>query len=636
MSDNTPGSDLSPAAVCDRAPRSVVTAALIIDELRRWGVRDVVICPGSRSAPLTFAAAIAEQRGEIRVHVRADERTAAFFALGIARTSGRVVPVMMTSGSAVVHCGPAMVEAAYSHIPLAVISANRPRSYVGTGANQTIDQRRCLPDAVVWEGVDTATAHHDGWATAHREVRAGIDRACAAAVSTPGPVHIDVPSDTPLVVSDMSQLETLADAVCQLAEPTAASHPWTAIGDSIHRPQPGCDWPLRRRPRSRWGSATINSDRVLHIAGDPAGGSVVIPDALAGVPTIAEPMAPYPDVPVHPLAIDALQPEHIVVTGRPTLHRSISQALATRNIPITVVTDAATYPDVSHTVAQVVSEITVAPQSPQWLAECEDADQQAIGAVRELVTTAADITPDTAIETDNSNTDESANGVDGLLAAAAVVDSLVVGDTVVLGASNSVRDASLLGLPMDGVTVHSNRGVAGIDGFISTACGIAMATQWQQSELVGAGPRTVAICGDLTFLHDVTGLSIAPGERRPNNLLLVVLNDSGGGIFETLETGDPGLRSLFERFVATDQHADLGALCEGYGVTYACATTLADLQRLLADHAEGIAIGHEGHRGDGIVVVEVRTDRSRRRHQNSELKQRIASTGRVDSPKDME
>src|SRR5699024_8998431 len=138
------------------------------------------------------------------------------------------------------------------------------------------------------------------------------------------------------------------------------------------------------------------------------------------------------------------------------------------------------------------------------------------------------------------------HGFTGLHVAAAVSDTLGTGDTLVLGASNPVRDASFVGLPYDGVDTYSPRGAAGIDGTVSQAVGIALATQSAHPDEPRA-PRTVALIGDVTFLHDVGGLLIGPADAHPENLTIVVANDDGGGIFETLEIGAPELRASFER-----------------------------------------------------------------------------------------
>ena len=198
-----------------------------------------------------------------------------------------------------------------------------------------------------------------------------------------------------------------------------------------------------------------------------------------------------------------------------------------------------------------------------WLKICEAAGDVGAETVR------------SALESDDF-------GFTGLHVAAAVCDTLAVGDTFVLGASNPVRDASLVGMPFDGVDTYAPRGAAGIDGTLSQAVGVALATQALRPDEIRA-PRTVALVGDLTFLHDVNGLLIGPDEPRPGNLTIVVANDNGGGIFETLEVGADSVRGYFERAFGTPHDADIEAIAAGYGAHYRRAESVAQLQQILVD-----------------------------------------------------
>lgn len=654
-------------------PASIMTSVIIVDELIRCGVQDVVVCPGSRSAPLALAFSDAAARGEVTLHMRTDERTAAFLALGLVQAEGgprrnrpgipgghHVVPVVMTSGSAVSHCAPAMVEAQMSHLPLMVLSANRPWSLWGTGANQTVDQRSAFRDtAVRTEGIDTATRRSDAWHEMHREVRAAVDRAVVAAtaagvrmqvqaaapedahpanaVELPfrGPVHIDVPFDNPLVPTDDDQLHEAAQSAHRLGRPDGGS--WTRFV----------------------GRAMVTSPRVLHIAGHNAPHV----DALRGVPTIAEPTAAVPDVPIHPLALSLLSPDHVVVTGRPTLHRDVSKLLTRPDIPITVIADnPGDYPDVAHMAGEVATTIDLAPQSRQWVDHCRSVDQAAADAVREVI-----LLDDLAVSSDVSEPVEDSSAepapsepstppadgqpsapsqpatlhrMTGLTVAAAVADSVHVGDALVVGASNPVRDLSFVGAPFDGVEMYSNRGASGIDGFLSTAIGVALSRQAAEPDSVSA-PRTVALAGDLTFLHDATGLNVAASEPRPSNLLMVVANDQGGGIFEALEPGKPELRSHFERVMATHHEVDIKSICDAFGMVYRRADTAEELVTLLESHAEGMPLNDVGatrsESGDqrdhareqyepyeGITVIEAICDRAHRRQTVESLEGRVA------------
>src|SRR5664280_1304087 len=178
---------------------STALATVVVDELIRHGVTDAVLCPGSRSAPLAYALQEADRQHRIRMHVRIDERTAAFLALGLAKVSRRPVPVVTTSGTAVANLHPAVLEANHAQVPILLLSADRPPELRGTGANQTPGQRAIFGDAVRWEHElgthDRDTGYNAVW-------RSVISRAVAAAVGGltgwPGPVHLNIPLREPL------------------------------------------------------------------------------------------------------------------------------------------------------------------------------------------------------------------------------------------------------------------------------------------------------------------------------------------------------------------------------------------------------------------------------------------------------
>lgn len=568
------GNDGNAAANSPAAP-SEVMAGLIVDELIRCGTREAVVCPGSRSAPLARALLFAERAGRLRLHVRPDERSAGFLALGLAAATGTVTPVVVTSGTAVANLLPAMVEATYSGVPLMALTADRPASYRGTGANQTIVQDRLFGDASVCEvDVDGTTPVSESGAAA---LRARVDRIVAAALATGrgGAVHLNVRLVEPLVPDE----ERLPDLPVGRGD-----GPWTE---------------LRHLNGGRAGHRAVAkldvSRKTLVIAGSGAPG---VPE-LAQVPTIAEPNAPAPETPVHPLAAatfgrDDCRPEQIVVLGRPTLHRGIARLLADPRIDVTVVADGDDYPDVSANARRVVAGIDVVGEcGDEWLEICEAASELAAAAVRDVVSAHEPLT--------------------GLHVAAAVADSLRTGEQLVLGASNPVRDASWAGLPFPGVDVHAGRGAAGIDGTVATAIGIALARDRAHADEIRP-PRTIALMGDLTFLHDAGALLIGPGEPRPESLTIVVANDSGGGIFETLEAGAPALRGSFERIFGTPQAVDIAALCDAYGVEH---QEVADLRDLLA-------VLHPDTDVNGIRVVEVATSRAGRRELHDELARKAA------------
>ena len=305
-----------------------------------------------------------------------------------------------------------------------------------------------------------------------------------------------------------------------------------------------------------------------------------------GVPVIAEPSsAAWPaSVRTGPwlLGTPGLEPTQVVVTGRPTLHRAVARLLADPGVAVFALADERGMPwtDVAGSVRAIGSLPPLRPDQ-EWLRRWSDADKAAANALDDALDGAAPT---------------------GLRLARSLVAALPDGAQLVLGSSNPVRDVALAAAPRCGVVVRSNRGVAGIDGTVSTAIGAALAHD---------GP-TVALLGDLTFLHDTTGLVIGPDEPRPD-VTFVVLNDGGGGIFTLLEQGAPEHAGAFERVFGTPHHVDLAALCAAMGVPHTLAKP--------TDVAE-----HLG--GPGIRLVEVAAERGGLRADHATLRAHITAAVR--------
>ncbi|WP_163697169.1 2-succinyl-5-enolpyruvyl-6-hydroxy-3-cyclohexene-1-carboxylic-acid synthase [Mycolicibacterium sarraceniae] len=525
---------------------STAQARVVVDELIRGGVRDVVLCPGSRNAPLAFALSDADGAGRLRLHVRIDERTAGFLAIGLAVADRAPVCVAMTSGTAVANLGPAVVEANYARVPLIVLSANRPYELLGTGANQTFEQlgyfgtqvRAAISLGLAEGGPDKLEALNAQWRSATSRV---VAAATGARTANAGPVQFDIPLREPLVPDANA-------GATDYPSGRPDGKPWT------YNPPVNFDQPL---------TIDVTPDTVV-IAGHGAG---VHPN-LAALPTVAEPTAPHPANPLHPLALARLRPRQVIMLGRPTLHRPVSTLLANPSLPVFALTTGPRWPDVSGNsqATGTRAETTGAPD-PAWLQHCAEANRLANDAVRHQLA-AHPLTT-------------------GLHVAAAVADAVRPGDQLVLGASNPVRDVALVGLNAERVKVRSNRGVAGIDGTVSTIIGAALAHPG----------RTIGLIGDLTFVHDSSGLLIGPTEPTPKNLTIVVSNDNGGGIFELLEQGDPRFSDVSSRIFGTPHDVDVGALCRAYHI---------DSRQIEVDQlGSALAEKHEGMR-----VLEVKADRS--------------------------
>jgi 2-succinyl-5-enolpyruvyl-6-hydroxy-3-cyclohexene-1-carboxylate synthase len=559
---------------------SSALATVLVDELVRGGVREVVLAPGSRSAPLAYALLDAERAGRLRLHVRVDERSAGFLALGLARGSGRPVPVVTTSGTAVANLHPAVLEAHHADVPLLVLSADRPHELRGTGANQTTQQPGIFGAAVRWSADLPAPVvrPHLGpfW-------RSTVCRALAAATgatgSRPGPVHLDVCFREPLV-----------------PDAEGAGEPWP---DSLDGRADGAPW-VAVPVRARTAVAPLEHvARTLVVVGSVSDPQVAL-DAVAwartrSYPLVAEPFGPSAlreEAIAHgPLVLtatpwlDAHAPERVVVVGRVTLARAVGALLRRPDLRVDVVSEGGSWPDPSH-VAAAVHEVGVLT-APDEGRRAEDDDDPWTGAWWEAGRRIADAV---AAQPHPWGT--------GLAVAEAVSASLPDRAVLVVGSSNPVRDLDLGVARSVAEEVLANRGLAGIDGIVSTAVGVALAR---------SGEPVYAVMGDLTFLHDANGLLLGPDEPRPD-LTLVVVNDDGGGIFTTLEPGAPERSDHFERVFGTPTGTDLAALCAAHGVGHTLAGTAEALAR-------------EVHRvPEGLRVVEVRLDRSTHRSAHATLR----------------
>lgn len=538
---------------------STLQARVIVDEMVRGGVREAVLCPGSRNAPLAFALHAADAAGALRLHVRIDERSAGFLALGLASSSGRPVPIVMTSGTAVANMSPAVFEANYARVPLVVVSANRPYELLGSGANQTVEQFGIF-------GTQVRAAISLGLAEADLDTnsqwRSAVGRVLAAArgarTGNAGPVQFDIPLREPLVPGP----QTGPESGLGVFAGRPGGLPWTQA------PVGKLDIPL---------PIDLSVDTVV-VAGHGAGR---YPE-LDGIPTVAEPTAPHAVTPLHPLALDALAPKQAIICGRPTLHRGVARLLADPEVRVYAVTTGPRWPDVSGNVFATGTRVEATGEAAEdWLKQCAEVHQRVLGAV------------DAELDAGGPAT--------GLHVARTVSAAMVPGEQLVVGASNPIRDVALAGRVSPGVRVLSNRGVAGIDGTNSTAIGAALA-----HDVDHPGSRTVALMGDLTFIHDATGLILGPSEPRPRHLRIVVANDDGGGIFGLLEQGDPRFNSgpyagAYERVFGTPHRTDLASLCAGFHLPHR-RVEQSDLAAVLAEPGAG-----------GVEVVEVVTDRERLR-----------------------
>lgn len=522
---------------------SVAAARALVEGLVAAGVRDLVLCPGSRSAPVAYAAHAAEQAGALRLHVRHDERGAAFVALGCgAADPTRPAAVVTTSGTAVANLHPAVLEAHHAAVPMVVLTADRPHRLRGTWANQTSHlQARLFGGAPVasrdlqapaGEGAGADGAAHEWFAIAVDAVQAAVNG--TAGFGRPGPVHLNLAFDDPLVPETLDTWRASTPA----RPPEAARG---AHGSDVTT--------LPRGPRT------------VVVAGDRSGPGARALAEAAGWPLLAEPTSGSKGgacrVGAYRLLLEGSElgarVERVLVFGHPTLSRPVTRLLARGDVELVQVVRSAADPGPERPARRVLGEVRAegdGASEAAWLASWVEEGRSAEQAIEAEL----DAWPE----------------MSGPLLAREVVRASGSGDLIVVAASNPVRDLDLVPPPAEGAVVLANRGLSGIDGTIGTAVG----------EAVVSGRPTRVLIGDLAFLHDLGSLALPQCERDRLRLQVVVLNDDGGGIFGLLEHGDHA--ASFERVFGTPHGSDLAALCAGLGVPVRSTSEKADLPGLLA------------------------------------------------------
>ena len=554
---------------------SVAQALVMVDELIRCGVTDVVLGVGSRSAPLALAVAAAEERGDLRVHVRVDERVAGFVALGIGKASGVPAAVITTSGTAVANLLPSVVEAHESRVPMLVITADRPPRLRQVGANQSIEQTHMFAGFVTIS-VDMETARDT---EANRYWRSTVARCVAAATDSidPGPVHLNVPFDVPLV--GPSVIEPLPPDL----RGRPGGRPWTADARLVA----GMSIPLDEALALLDEDAVVPSRGLIIVGDHDDDDAVDLVDELAdamGWPVISEPsgransaqtgLAHGPLVCADDSFVEAHVPELVITVGRVGLYRSLATVIAQASMHIAVDTRSS-WNDPTRSADLVLASVPLPPQEARvdesWWADWERADLLAAAAVETVL--------------------GSHSGAPTSMQAARVVADAVPEDgQLFLGSSSVVRHVgAFAGRSLSEVSVLGNRGTSGIDGCVSTAWGAAVAAQG-----LGSGP-SVLLLGDEAFWYDSNALAVPAQEERPD-LVIVVLDNDGAGIFSTLEQGAPTYQRLFERVFGVPLGIELDTLASAYRIAVDVAEDLEQLRALL----------HECM-GDGVHVVVLRT-----------------------------
>jgi 2-succinyl-5-enolpyruvyl-6-hydroxy-3-cyclohexene-1-carboxylate synthase len=548
---------------------STAFARVLVDELLRGGVTDAVLAPGSRSAPVALALAAAERAGRLRLHVRIDERTAAFLALGLAKASGRPVPVLTTSGTAAAHLHAAVLEADASGVPLLALTADRPPELRGTGANQTIAQPGLYGGAVRWAadvGVPEAGREPEQNRYWRSLVAKALIVAGGAVSGDPGPVHLNLALREPLLPEGDDVELTSAWA----GRPGGA--PWT---EAVPEGEPDAGPPV---------SLGASVERTLVVAGD---GPVRLDLSGFGGPLIAEPSSGMwaADGTLRGGALllgssdwlAAHRPDRVVVVGRPTLSRPVATLLGDPAVRVETLPSSPRWADAARNSASVARQPAVfAADAPgEWSEAWREAAARVGRAVDEVLDAAPQLT--------------------AARLARDTVAALPAGALLVLGSSTPVRDVDRLAVPRADVRVLANRGVAGIDGTISTAVGAALAH----------GGPAFTLMGDLTFLHDLTGLLLGEGEPAPD-LTVVVPDNDGGGIFAQLEPGADRYARDYRRVFGTPHGRDLVAVARGLGWSATRITAPGELGPALALGGPRVVVVGTDQRAEAALATDLR------------------------------
>jgi 2-succinyl-5-enolpyruvyl-6-hydroxy-3-cyclohexene-1-carboxylate synthase len=571
---------------------STAQARVLVDELARGGLIDVVLCPGSRSAPFAFAL---DAEPRIRLHVHPDERSAAFVALGIAQVTGCPAAVVVTSGSAVANLHPAVIEADAAGVPLLLLTADRPPELRETGADQTIRQAGIFGSAVRWS-VDLGIAEdrEDAVAT----WRASAARALAEAsglAGPPGPVQLNVPFREPTVPATDDGRAVGAPFTTPLAPraPVGVARPTVSVTRAARRLTDEHVAALATRFAAvERGLIVVGSGAHDHTTAD----AVAALSQATGWPVLAEghtaarhrdgSLRAWPALVDHDGFRAAHRPELVVRLGRATLARPLAQLVATATTEL-VVDAYGRWWDPARTLVATAGELLVADPVDTFT-RVADVLAMSTSSVWGDGWRAADRTVAAALTAHL----DAGGGHDAARTVREVLALAPLGAHVFVASSMAIRHVDRHAPHREDLVWHANRGAAGIDGNVSTALGVAVATA------ATTGAPVVAIVGDVAFLHDANAW-LLDAAVETLDLTVVVLDDDGGTIFDLLPPGAfPAQRRLF----ATPHGRDLAHLAALHGLAHA-RVDVAGAGGAVAGSPGG---GAPAARGPRIVHVPVR------------------------------
>ena len=554
------------------AATTATFCATLVDEWVLCGVRHAVVSPGSRSTPMVLEIS---NRSEIEMHVFHDERSASFAALGIAKASGVPAILLCTSGTAAVEFHPAVVEASHAEVAMLVCTADRPPELQGVGAPQTINQRGIYGDEVrKFLNADVADdSQCDLWRTlAHEMFSAALG---AGDSQSSGPVHLNLQFREPLV--------GVATELPQRNEHHPETIMKTFAGVSSRQRRKLLDHLGKKRGLIVAGPETYRLSSVLQLAEQLGWPIFADPRGVARVNNKFV-IAAFDSILRNSLFARNHQPEVILRLGTPPASKVTNAWLASSAATQVVLTTTQKLIDperrtelhlvgeIDGLCADVVAGRDVVSDS-EWINEWSRAEQAAQLAINEALTNEPTLTEPAIARSLCSMLPESSH--------------------LVVSSSMPIRDVEWFGAPRTGLTVHANRGVNGIDGVVSTAIGVALATKEPTSLLIG----------DIALLHDTNGLINLAG--RKVDLRIVVIDNGGGGIFSFLPQASELDQDKFEKIFGTPHKVDITMLAKAHQIP---AETISNLDAF----AEAV-------NQHGPFLIRVSTDR----YENVQVHERI-------------
>jgi len=518
----------------NKQPASVQTAELVVQQLVNTGVEFVALAPGSRNGPISLALVAAEKQGLLSVHVRIDERSAAFLALGAAIRTGKPTAVLTTSGTAVANVFPAIVEAKYAGIPFIVLTADRPASVQGTGANQVIVQREIFGNYVS-RSIEIASDSLTIETTSAREaIRDRINSVLSAATRNRSPVHLNIGLAEPLVpVSDF-----------------VFEHKKNLQSETVITPENISTEFLTRKGLIVAGGTNIEYLNYAQQLGEALDWPVIVEPPHIGV---GAGMVSHPST-LLSLNSNNLKPEVVLTVGRVGLSRQVNELVKKGSVIISCAVPSIVTNSPAKQRISGLFRIPAKQNNKAWKQVWDAAGKAAHQIVQKVL---------------NENKEISAlHVIDSLM------KNLPSNSHLHLASSLTARDFELLNSPelnspfsLGQVSVSMNRGVNGIDGVAATAMGTALS----------AKTPTYAVLGDIAALHDLSSFAIPSLEAKPD-ITFVITDNNGGAIFSLLEQSEV---KDFERVFGTPTDINLLEVFKSLGAEVKLVSKISELEQNL-------------------------------------------------------